>query len=322
MDQHRAQALQRLLGELDTFDATATPYRSRQELTDHVMSVLLPFLENPARHGKHVAAVIKYVQLLGVTTALQPLLRVYRLPFLSTLFKKELSKSVLTPLMTEIQVGRDDLVATVDPCRLDVDLLPVTSATTKADWKRQALRLVLIELRSVATPASGMQLLGLSQQLDIVSPDGCQVVDAIPSSVMEVLGDREVSISERGKFTFSAASSTKLGGEIGAGPVKLSGGAETSASAMREAEASTSETVSEAPQVARVISSVVRNVAVWRLLRTPSQLLLGTNKFSVTALVPADAKKLGLSLTFGGDVEGWGPTSIKRAVEVVIPPLK
>lgn len=319
VDENRAQALQRLMGELDRFELFSPPHNTSIGVTSDAGTLLRPFLENPDRHARHVAVIIEYVQLMATAAAFRPFLGFYKLPFLRGWATKYFSFNVVRPLKARIEEARDDALATVEPGELRVDLLPVASVATKPAWKGQARRLVLIELRGVAIPAAGMQLRALSHEINLTHPPGCQFVDAIPSNEMEALGEREVSISERGKFVLATAESAKVSGSLSRGPIEVGGSYESTSTSSKEAESSTSEKLSHAPQVARVISSAVGNVAMWRLLRTPSQLLLGTNKFSATALVPHDAKKLSMTVMFGADIDGWGPTSMKREFDVPIP---
>jgi hypothetical protein len=321
MNENRAQALGRLLAQLDRFDFFAPPYDSDSAFIRDATSVLKPFLENPERHEKHVAVALEYVQLVSVARVIRPLLTLYNLPFARKWLERRFASKILQPLKSRIQGALDDALGTVEPGELQVDLLPITSVPTKIDWKRQGRRLILIELRGVATPGAGMQLRALSQQVDLTSPPGCQFVDAIPSNEMETLGEREISITERGKFVVSTADSAKLG-ISSKGPVKMEGALASTETSTEEAEASASEKVSHTPQMARVISSAVGNVAMWRLLRTPSQLLLGTSKFSATALVPSDSTNLGITVVFGADIDGWGPTSVKRVFDVPLPKTK
>lgn len=321
MEESRGRALERLLRELDSFDLTAPPYETETQLFDDVTSVLLPFLQNPERHGRHVGIVLEYTVLAGTARAMRPMLQIYRLPLFRRLVERRFA-NYLESLRKKIQSARDEVLAAVDPGEIKVDLLPIASVATKPDWRRQGRRLILIETRGALAPATGMQLRAISHQIQVTSPAGCQFVDAIPSNEMEVIGQREVSISDRGKFVFSATQEDKLAASLSGGAAKVQSSLGHKESSGLEAEVSTAEKRSDSPQVVRVISSAVGDTATWQLLRTPSQTLLGSSKFSATALIPSDTARLTLVVRFGADIEGWGPTSVQNSHDVPIPPFK
>lgn len=321
MNESRQQALQRLLAEVDSFDIFTPKYGSEKLLVEDITSVLQPFMQNPERHSRHVSVILEYALLAFTTGAFQPILKMYKLPFLRRRLEDRFTKTLLQPLKARVQAAKDDVLIAVDPGELKIDILPIASVATKADWKKQGRRLVLIETRGVVLPTTGMQLRAISHHIQITAPVGCQFVDAIPSNEMETLGQREVSISERGKFVYTEAEDVSVTAGLSGG-AKLETSAAHKESMSSEAEATAAEKVSHAPQVARVISSAVADTAIWQLLRTPSQLLLGSSKFSATALVPADAKSISLSLRYGAEIEGWGPTSIQRSLEADLPPAK
>lgn len=324
MEENRAQALERILTKLDSFDPSVkskTPATDAANAREEVARALLPFLQNPERHARHVSAVLRYQEVAFLAYLFRLLGRVFPFGILARKMKEPLAAEIMR-IKAEIQGSRNEILASVDTADLKVDVLPLISLKTKPDWVAQGRRLILIELRSDVLPAAGMQLVALSQQIQIVSPVGCQFVDTIPSNEMESLGEREVSVTERGKFVFTSSDEAKVAGKLSYGPGKLEGAVSTKDTATAEGEHGASERLKMVSQMARTISSAVGDMAAWRLLRTPSQLLLGTNKFSATALVPIESTKLEMVIRFGADIERWGPTSIQRSYSVPLPDIR
>jgi hypothetical protein len=120
----------------------------------------------------------------------------------------------LPPMKRAIMAARDDILAAVEPGELRLDVLPIISARTEADWKKQGLRLILLQTRGVAQPTSGMSLRAISHQIEITAPPRCQFIDAKPDSEMEVIGEREISTTERGKLAYSDSEEGKLGASL------------------------------------------------------------------------------------------------------------
>jgi hypothetical protein len=319
MNESREQALQRLLAEVESFDFLTPRYESSKFLVEDITSVLQPFMQNPEQHSRHVSIILEYAMLAFAAGAFQPILKMYNLPFLRGLFQGQLTKTVLQPLKERVQAAKDDVLTAVDPVELKIDILPIASIATKTDWSKQGRRLILIETRGVALPTTGMQLRSISHHIQITSPVSCQFVDAVPSNEMEILGQREVSITERGKFVNTETDDASVTAGVSGGGGKLEASAAREVSRTSEAEATSGEKLSHASQTARVISTAVAETASWKLLRTPSQLLLGSSKYSATALVPADAKSIRLVLRYGAEIAGWGPTAIQREVEADLP---
>jgi hypothetical protein len=207
----------------------------------------------------------------------------------------------------------------VDPGELNIDLLPISTLPTKADWEKQGKRLIMIETRSVVIPGMGMQLSAVSHRIEIKQPLGCQFVDSTPSSEMELVGQREVIVSETGKFSYSVSSDATLSSSLSGGPAKIESSLVEKDTETFEHQTSGSEKLSHSPHVPKVISSAVESVARWELLRTPTQTLLGSNNFTATVLVPADANEIELVIHHSADIEGWGSTSISKTLKASVP---
>jgi hypothetical protein len=90
-------------------------------------------------------------------------------------------------------------------------------------------------------------------------------------------------------------------------------------SSSQETEIGSADKLAYSPQVSRVISTAIGKNAIWQLLKTPSQTLLGTQKFSVTLLVPADATEIVVELRLGAQFEDWGPAEIREERTIKIP---
>jgi hypothetical protein len=321
MNENRAQALDRLLTNLDRFDLFNPRYNDTDSVVTDVAEMLRPFLQNPEKHEEHIQVMIEYANTEVMARAFNPIIRLYNLPFLRGMILKRFAKGTAKFRARVLQV-REQLLASVDPGELRIDLLPITNLPTKADWKKQKRRLILLETRGAVYPGAGMVLRGISHRIEIRTPTSCQFVDSSPASAMELIDQRKSIVSEKGKFVRSVSLDGTLNSSLKAGAAAIESSLTSKESETIETESGGSEEISHSSHMARVISSAVGSTAVWELLRTPTQNLLGSTEFSATALVPTDTAEIEIAIHYSADIDGWGPATVNKTLVAEIPALK
>jgi hypothetical protein len=218
-------------------------------------------------------------------------------------------------LIQRIESIRDELLISVNPGEFEVDILPPRE-------KEEAMagrKLIVLQVNVAVYPLADFTPQNLSVRLT-ASNEEIQFEDVSLASRMDAIGSYEVGVTDSGKFTATDKESEKLAFKLDGQVAKLEGeiGDETS----RSIETSTQVAVKRsAPAYAPlVVSSAVKNVARWELLRAPNQMLRGGSKFLATAFVPSELRLLPLEVRVRVDLEKYGSHEISATKQIELAP--
>ena len=321
MINNRIEAFNELLERVEMLtDPFKFPKQEKDVIIEEFVSILAPFLSNPDRHKEHVKLIIESSMNIYISSMFSDIFNNVILKFFlgGNNFKKQYFENH-NNFIRVVKEKRENLKSSIDPGRIEFDILPIRKIETPEDWKNQKIQLILMEIKTVILPSVGMEPESISQRVEVKNNENIQFVDAFPSSTMEVIGQQEISISDKGKFVSSESIQGKLEAGLSLEIAKLGSSISSLETAQREKETGKIKKTTQSQHISRVISSAVNKTALWQLLRTPTQNLLGENKFLATLIVPADISELEVSLYFSAQIENWGIADKSETINLSIP---
>jgi hypothetical protein len=276
-------------------------YKSVDDVFEDFFSLIEPFVANPQRHKVALkmifdgySAQMTMVQLRGLfsLTAMAKKIRL-------TSFKPNFDA------IRKIESIRDDLLASV------VDVLPAREKNEAAEEKK----LIVFQVNVAVYPLPDFTPESLSVRLTALNED-IQFEDVNPASRIDAIGSYEIGVTESGSFTETNKETEKLAFKLDGQVAKVEGGigGETSWSMDRSSQLAIKQSAST--QAPLVISSALRNVARWELLRAPNQMLKGGSRFLATAFVPRELKTVTLDVRMRVELKNYGPHEISTTKQV------
>jgi len=305
----QSEAMQQFLQKMKPlFGGDFTPqYKSVDEAYEDCFSLLEPFIANPQRHKEAVKALVEG---FGAQAALVQLRDVMKLAMI--LRRLGFPKHVASlEAVQRIESIRDGLLESVHPGDFDLDILPPREKPEAIDGRR----LIVFQLNVAVYPLPDFPPDSLSIRLT-AADDEIQFEDVNPASRIDAVGSYEVGVTEGGKFTETSKNAEKLAFKLDGQVAKIDGeiGAETSQAWERSNQVSLKQTApTHAPLV---ISSALRNVARWELLRAPNQMLTGGSRFLATAFVPRDLKIVTLNVIMRVELRNYGLHEISASKQI------
>jgi hypothetical protein len=214
-------------------------------------------------------------------------------------------------MIRRIESIRDNLLKSVDPGEFDVDVLPPREKNEAV----QGRKLIAFQVNVAVYPLPDFTPQSLSVRLS-ASHEDIQFEDVSPASRIDAVGSYEIGVTESGKFTETNKETEKLAFKLDGQVAKLE--SETGSEMARSTERSSQLAMKQAAttHAPLVISSAIRNMARWELLRAPNQMLRGGSRFLATAFVPEELKTVTLDVRVRVDLENYGPHEISTSKTV------
>lgn len=295
-------------------EVVKTPLATFDHSRDDFLALLDPFLTNPERHRRHVEMI---TEAAGAAQLAEVLRKLYgpTMPLFRRLMGKPNKRH--REFLAKLAALEAELSASVQPGRINVDVLPTRTQTTHEDWLRQGKHLELIQLKIAVLPNEGFEPTRVSVVLSLADA-GVRCVDHFPATEFKELGTQEIEVSDEGKFVEATGEATKAGGQLGAHGAKLSGERAETKSTETTTATRESRRLTFTPTVRKVISSAVRGEAEWTLLATHQDAPIGGLDFFASIMVEGEARVIPTTITVGARFEGWGDLRVEHAVEVSV----
>lgn len=291
--------------------------------SDVYFSILDSFIENPTRHRRHV----KTITLAIFITEFSKIIR--QVP--TGNFALRMAKNMLNKKFSEFQKRyleelnelRDKIKSPnkIQPCDLSFDILPPRLLETPIEWieKYQGY---LIEIRVAVYPEEEFIPESLSLRIEFLTDEEIKLLDSFPLTEFLNMGNYEIGLTNQGKFVNSHSKNSGLSIDIGKTPIK----AAVNHRQIDKTEATLDQKYAYkfqyAPKAIKIISSAVKNIARWQLLRTSDQILEGGFTFYTSVLIPNELKEFSLDVNIELSFENWGPFSIKKKENINLNEIK
>jgi len=329
MKQNIGEAMTAFIDTIDASKNVVMPiFKTPEDVIDYGTAIITPFLTNPERHREHIRTILDGIVMNAVWSATvesNPLLNAARFRFLDKLLSASLvygQDRKMSPSLRRKQEyiqkltkARDGLLASLSPGQLDVDILPATVRYTENE--RSTSNIVLFQTNVGLYPSPELEPQGLSVTLEVFD-ERVQFADAFPSSRLESTQSHTVGIIASSKFTYTEKENVKATATLGGSVAKVVSGIGTDRTTTQEQVAGVTEEITEQKFSRLVISSAVKQVARWKLLKAPNQILIGGNRFQVSSFVPPSVTDVELEARVEAELDYYGTyaVSVRRKVDL------
>jgi hypothetical protein len=312
----QSEAMQRFLGKMKPLllGKLTAQYKSYDEVVEDGFSFLEPFVANPQRHKEAIKMIMGGMGAQLILLELEDDSLWLRRSLGKTGFSLLGKIGFIRPnleMLRRVETVRDELLESVHPGEFGIDILP----PREKDDAVQHAKLVVFQVNVAVYPLPDFTPQSLSVRLTALNEE-IQFEDVNPATRIDAVGSYEIGVTESGKFTETNKDTESLAFKLDGQVAKLESqtGNETSRSMERSSQLAMKRSAStHAPLV---ISSALRNVARWELLRAPNQTLMGGSRFLATAFVPVETTMVTLDVRMRVDLEKYGPHEISLVKEV------
>ena len=281
-------------------------------------AVLRPLLVNPDQHEALAKAVLRATRNAGGLEVVRPLLPLMESWFVRALVPKERQLSVALRSMNnklagEIERLSSNLASAVQPCFVDIGILPPRSVAADSSWSGTGNNIAEIDVRIGVKPEPGYNIYRASIDIGITSEEEISIIDATPETEFEVAADREATTSTAGKTQLTSKDTTDVSVKGSAGEFLSSiMRASTQRGTLDESSWSGIEKVKQSLHVAKVVTTAVGRRAQWEFYETSSQRPEGTLVCTLRLLVPRQTADTTISVVARVYITNWGPLEVRR----------
>jgi len=325
MSETPRDALERFITEMQKVQSVFEPLHQNpvDALTDGA-TALRPFLANPDRYEQTLRIMLEGIAnnyaTAGIFRAI-PILRWHwykRLSQIVTPQVQRIFESQKRDYLNKLAIARDDLLKSLTPGRLEIDILP--PKVKAADQPK--FNLVEFQLNVDVSPAPEFTTEALSVRLEAMEPD-VQFSTVSPSTRVESSGSYEDTDTANVKEGFGRKSTGKIGFEVGGTALGAKAGSELTdeETGSYEYQLTTSRKRSGQQFTPLVIGSAIKGVASWTLLANAQQPLRGGLAFFATAYVPAPLTHVNIAAEVEARLRDFGVYRVteQKKIELLLP---
>jgi hypothetical protein len=308
-------ALERFIAEIEKSQLNDPPYEHLIDAFRAGMAALRPFISNPDRYEQTVKMILWGIAVNVWQFAIlhenpEKRWRWYRLLNGLVPFRQRAFEEWKHNYLNSLASARDDLLRSLTPGRLEIDILP----PKVTDAGPPGFRMVEIQVNVDVSPAPEFPSDALSVRLEAVEAD-VQFSTVSPTTRVESIGSFENSDMASIKDGVGRRRVDRLSTEVGGVGAKVGAEVASEETDNYEYQLTTSRKVSGQQYTPLIIGSAIKGVAYWQLLASSQQPLRGGLSFFATAYVPGQLTAVTIGAEVIARLAGFGDhrtTELKR----------